>query len=142
MKSSLAGDVVAAVTVLGSGSIVSEWESVRNEEFTRRRRCRRRDRPWIWVSTVWLHVREHGKCLLVKCEFETELKGSGIPLTIRIGNSSSTDKDWNLVPGIRSYRMESQNSRPSWIPLLWANCGERVRVAAHRKPSPSVQKPT
>ena len=61
-------------------------------------------------------------------ESEIELKGSRISLTIGIRNSSFTEKDWNPVPGIWSHGMESQNSRPSWIPLLGANCAERVRT--------------
>ena len=39
-----------------------------------------------------------------------QLKESGIPLTIRIHNPSSTDKHWNTVAGI-------QNPRLSKIPL-------------------------
>ena len=43
-------------------------------------------------------------------EFGIQLKKSGIPLTIVIQIPSSTDKDWNPVPGI-------QNPRLFWIPL-------------------------
>ena len=39
-----------------------------------------------------------------------QLKESRIPLTIEIQNPSSTDKDWNPVPGI-------QNPKLSWISL-------------------------
>ena len=41
----------------------------------------------------------------------------GIPLTIEIQNPTSTDKDWNPVPGIRNPRRGIQNPRLSWIPL-------------------------
>ena len=44
-------------------------------------------------------------------EFGIQLKKSGIPLTIVIQIPSSTDKDWNPVPGI-------QNPRLFWIPLI------------------------
>ena len=45
-----------------------------------------------------------------------QLKESEIPLTIGIQNPSSTDKDWNQVPGIRNPRRGIQNPRMSWIP--------------------------
>ena len=38
-------------------------------------------------------------------------KESGIPRTIEIQNPSSTDKDWNPVPGIRNPRLGVQNPR-------------------------------
>ena len=47
-----------------------------------------------------------------------QLKESGIPLTIGIQNLSSTDKDWNPVPGIRNPRSGIQNPRLSWILLV------------------------
>ena len=46
-----------------------------------------------------------------------QLKESGIPLTIEIQNSSSTDKNWNPVPGIRNPQRGIQNPRLSWISL-------------------------
>ena len=46
-----------------------------------------------------------------------QLKDSGIPLSIGIQFSSSTDKYWNPVPGIRNTTREIQNPRLSWIPL-------------------------
>ena len=49
-----------------------------------------------------------------------QLKESGILLTIRIQNPSSTDKDWNQVPGIRNPLCGIQNPRLSWIPLYEA----------------------
>ena len=48
-----------------------------------------------------------------------QLKESGIPLTIRIQNPNSTDKDWNPVPGIWKQRRKIQNPRGAWIPLHW-----------------------
>ena len=42
---------------------------------------------------------------------------SGIPLTIGIQNSSSTDKNCNPVPGIRNPQRGIQNARLSWISL-------------------------
>ena len=53
-------------------------------------------------------VRESGKCLLVE---------SGIPLWIGIQNLSSTDKQWNPVPGIQNSRRGIQNPILSWILL-------------------------
>ena len=50
-------------------------------------------------------------------EFGIQYKESGIPLTIGIHNPSSTDKDWNPLPGIRNPRYGIQNPRLSWIPL-------------------------
>ena len=51
-----------------------------------------------------------------------QLKKSGIPLTmIGIQNPSSSDKDWNPVPGIQNPRRGIQNQRLSWIPLHGAN---------------------
>ena len=47
-----------------------------------------------------------------------QLKESGIPLTIGIQNLSSTDKDWNPVPGIRNPRSGIQNPKLSWILLV------------------------
>ena len=46
------------------------------------------------------------------------LEKSGISLTIGIQNRSSSDKDWNPVPGIRNPRRGFQNPRLSWIPSL------------------------
>ena len=46
-----------------------------------------------------------------------QLKESGIPLTTGIQNSSSTDKNWNPVPGIRNPQRGIQNPRLSWISL-------------------------
>ena len=46
-----------------------------------------------------------------------QLKECGIPLTIEIHNSSSTDKNWNPVPGIRNPQRGIQNPRLSWISL-------------------------
>ena len=45
-------------------------------------------------------------------ESRIQLKESGIAL---IQNPSSTDKNWNPVPGIRNRR--GQNPTQSWIPL-------------------------
>ena len=39
------------------------------------------------------------------------------PLTIEIQKPTSTDKDWNPVPGIRNPRRGIQNPRLSWISL-------------------------
>ena len=46
-----------------------------------------------------------------------QLKESRIPLMIGTQNPSSSDKDWNLVPGIWNPQCEIQNPRLSWIPL-------------------------
>ena len=51
-------------------------------------------------------------------EIRLKLKESGIPLTIRIQNPSSTDKNWNPVPGIRNPQRAIQNPRLSWIPYI------------------------
>ena len=50
-------------------------------------------------------------------ESGVQLKESGIPLAIGIENPSSTDKDWNRVPGIRTPWRGIQNPRLSWIAL-------------------------
>ena len=50
-------------------------------------------------------------------ESEMQLKESGIPLPIEIQKPTSTDKDWNPVPGIRNPRRGIQNPRLPWIPL-------------------------
>ena len=50
-------------------------------------------------------------------ESRIQLKESGILLTIGIQNSSSTDKNWNPVPGIRNPQRGIQNPRLSWISL-------------------------
>ena len=42
---------------------------------------------------------------------------SGIPVTYGIQNQSSTDKDWNPVPGIRNPRRGIQNPRLPCIHL-------------------------
>ena len=42
-------------------------------------------------------------------------KKSGIPLKIGLKNPSSTDKDWNPVPGIRNARRGIYNPRHSRI---------------------------
>ena len=68
------------------------------------------------LGTVSPHVRESGKILLVESIIQP--KESGIPLTKGIQNSSSTDKYWNLVPGIRSPRRGVQNPRLSWVLFL------------------------
>ena len=60
-------------------------------------------------------VPESRKILLM--ESGIQLKESGIPLKIGIQNPSSTDKDWNPVPGIWNSRPRNQNPRLSSIPL-------------------------
>ena len=55
-------------------------------------------------------------------ELRIQLKESGILPRIGIQISSSTDKYWNPVPGIRNPRCGIQNPRLSWIPLHEANC--------------------
>ena len=60
-------------------------------------------------------VPESRKIFLV--ESGIQLKESGIPLKIGIQNPSSTDKDWNPVPGIWNSRPRNQNPRLSSVPL-------------------------
>ena len=55
-------------------------------------------------------------------ELRTQLKESGILPRIGIQISSSIDKYWNPIPGIRNPRCGIQNPRLSWIPLHEANC--------------------
>ena len=50
-------------------------------------------------------------------ESRIQLKESGIPLAIGIQNPSSTDKDWNPLPGIWNQWHGIQNPGLSWIPL-------------------------
>ena len=61
-----------------------------------------------------IRIAESERFLLV--ESGIQLKESGIRLTIGIRNPSTTDKDWNPVPGNRNPRRGIQNSRMSWIP--------------------------
>ena len=49
-------------------------------------------------------------------EFGTQLKKSGLPLTIQIQSPRSSNKDWNPVPGIRNPWCGIQNPRMWWIP--------------------------
>ena len=49
-----------------------------------------------------------------------------IPLTIGIQIPSSTDRDWNPVPGIRNPRYGIQNPRLSWIPLHGVRVASKV----------------
>ena len=49
-----------------------------------------------------------------------QLKESRIPLMIETQIPSSSDKDWNPVPGIWNPQCEIQNPRLSWIPLPMA----------------------
>ena len=53
---------------------------------------------------------------------------------IGIQNPSSTDKDWNPVPGIRNPQRGIQNSRLSRIPLNGAkHCtSTRTEIIEHR----------
>ena len=60
-------------------------------------------------------------------ESAIQLMESGIPLTIGIQNPSSTDKDWNPVPGIWNPQRGIQNPRLSWIPSHEVN---KCRVLA------------
>ena len=66
-----------------------------------------------WIFCLW-NPKSEKFCLwnLESWAFESgiQLKESRIPLTTEIQNPSSTDKDWNPVPGI-------QNPKLSWIPL-------------------------
>ena len=59
-----------------------------------------------------------GKCCLWNpesrvLESEIQLEDSGFPLMIGIRNPSSTDKDWNPVPGLQNPRRGIQNPRLS-----------------------------
>ena len=45
----------------------------------------------------------------VKLRLQRRLKESGIPQTIGVQNPSSTDKDWNPVPGIRTLESVAWN---------------------------------
>ena len=78
--------------------------------------CKRIRDPWNFC--LWNP--ESVKLLLV--ESRIRLKESGIPLTIEIQNPSSTDKDWNTVPGIWNQLRGIQNPKLSWIPLHGASC--------------------
>ena len=65
-----------------------------------------------FIST---HKRESGKFLPWIPESGT--LESGTLITIGIQNTSSTDKYWDPVPGIRNPQCRIQNPRESWIPL-------------------------
>ena len=53
---------------------------------------------------------------------------SGIPVTFGIRDQSSTDKDWNPVPGIRNPRRGIQNPKLSGIPLYGAIIFSRTEI--------------
>ena len=52
-------------------------------------------------------------------EFGSQLKKSGILVTIEIRNLCPTDKDWNQVPGIRNPRAWSPESKTVLDSLAW-----------------------
>ena len=61
---------------------------------------------WLWNSES------------LALESGIQLKESGIPLMTGIRNQSSTDKDWNPIPGIWNPQRGVQNPRLSWIPFI------------------------
>ena len=83
--------------------------------------------PWkgIWIprsGRFCLQNPESGKFCFWKVEFQAlesgiQRKESRIPLTIEIQNPSSTNEDWNLIPGIRNPWRRNHNPRLSWISL-------------------------
>ena len=83
------------------------------------------------VMHISPQVGESDKFLLV--ESGIQFKESGIPLTIGIQNPSSTNKDWNPVPGIRNPQRGIQNPRLSWIPLYMGRHIANVTSAVCRR---------
>ena len=69
----------------------------------------------IFTRCKGIQITESENFLLM--ESGTQLKESGMRLTIGIRNPSSTGKVRNLVPGIRNPGRGIQNPRLSWIPL-------------------------
>ena len=58
-------------------------------------------------------------------ESEIQLKESGTLLTIGIQNPSSTEKDWNPIPGIcnlTAWNSESKNVLDSTLPQSSTEC--------------------
>ena len=74
------------------------------------------DRPILHLK---LGIPESGIFLLME---------SGIQVTFKIRTQSSTDKDWNSVPGIRNLRHRIQNPRLSWIHLHRASFQETIYI--------------
>ena len=74
---------------------------------------------------------ESGKIMLENpqswaLESGIQLNDSEIPRTIGIQIPSTTDRDWNSVPGIRNPRCGIQNPRLSWIPLHGVRVASKV----------------
>ena len=74
------------------------------------------DRPILHLK---LGIPESGIFLLMEC---------GIQVTFKIRTQSSTDKDWNSVPGIRNPRHRMQNPRLSCIHLHRAISQETIYI--------------
>ena len=76
-------------------------------------------------------IPESGKIMLENpqswaLESGIQLNESEIPRTIGIQILSSTDRDWDPVPGIRNPRSGIQNPRLSWIPLHGVRVASKV----------------
>ena len=76
-------------------------------------------------------IPESGKIMLENpeswaLESGIQLNESEIPRTIGIQIPSSTDRDWNPVPGIRNPRCGMENPRLSWIPLHGMRVASKV----------------
>ena len=106
-----------ALDVLRTTNLCKEYSQVRKIwVFLGVAPCKRIREPWNFC--LWNP--EYEKLLLV--ESRIWLKESGIPLTIEIQSPSSTDKDWNTVPGIWNPLRGIRNPKLSWIPLHGASC--------------------
>ena len=76
-------------------------------------------------------IPESGKIMLENpqswaLESGIQLNESEIPRTIGIQIPSSTDRDWDPVPGIGNPRSGIQNPRLSWIPLHGVRVASKV----------------
>ena len=69
----------------------------------------------IWQIFAW-GIRNPRKFCRLNPKYWT--LESRIPIKIRIQNPSSTEKDWNPVPGIGNPRGGIQNPRLSWILVI------------------------
>ena len=84
------------------------------------------DRPILHLK---LGIPESGKfCLWNPQSGIFLLMEYGIQVTFGIRTQSSTDKDWNSVPGIRNPRHRIQNPRLSCIHLHRASSQETIYI--------------
>jgi len=70
-------------------------------------------RPIQGIPDSWIHE-----------IFACGIWNLALSLTIETQNLTSTDQDWNTIPGIRNPLRIIQNPKLSWFPYLGRNCHE------------------